>query len=593
MRSRPRLSCSSFAHISRCDSPLERQLFALGAKRAHVLGVGAARRVARRGLEQHGALARERGLPGTPGWIAPHVDGLVGEQVRGAHQHADLGAARGERRGHRGDHRGRARVVDAAGEQHAQLGRRSRDASSRSICASHSAKLVRGPTWPPHSRPSNTKRRAPCEEQIEQARRRHVQVGRDARSSSGCACEGRPPAISATGGGMLAHDLELLLAQLRRHEAEDADAPRPAGEAPRGLASSCGPSAPRISASARNGRPRPLGDRGGERRAIADPRHRALHDCAGRARSCEARRSPSRLLAGEDDRPVHCTRDAAHHAAGSAKRSANGARTPRPGRPAAGSDASRAAETLAWIAHRRDRVPEDRAVIDAMSGDDDRLAAIHRGDAARTIRAATTRARARAACRARRRRRRRRCTRPRCARRCRPAPRPAARARARAVAGARTSSPRRCGRRFRCLCDDPAGARGDRGRASSSDVTWTSTRFARHDRRSAAASTTTKPTQAGSGWSNLACCGTRTPMLAKGRPLTAFKARRASSRSSPRSITPNAPARDAATTRHGSGRANGLNAMTRASPCGMLRSLMARGASGANAALRVGCSSTA
>ncbi len=77
-------------------------------------------------------------------------------------------------------------------------------------------------------------------------------------ASSGAACEGRPPAISATGGRMLAHHLELLLAHLGRDEAEDADAPRPVAEQLGASRSSSGrTSGPGIRARARNGRPPP------------------------------------------------------------------------------------------------------------------------------------------------------------------------------------------------------------------------------------------------------------------------------------------------------------------------------------------------
>jgi hypothetical protein len=79
--------------------------------------------VAGRGLEQAGGLARDRGLL-EAGLDRARRHRLVSEQVGGAHQHADLGAARGQRRRQRRHHRARARVVDAAGEQHRHLGHR-------------------------------------------------------------------------------------------------------------------------------------------------------------------------------------------------------------------------------------------------------------------------------------------------------------------------------------------------------------------------------------------------------------------------------------------------------------------------------------
>ncbi len=73
-------------------------------------------------------------------------------------------------------------VVDAAGEQDALAHRAGDpDASNVSIWASHRGKLDRGPTWPPHSRPSKTNRRAPLQETAEQPGRRDVQVGGDPR----------------------------------------------------------------------------------------------------------------------------------------------------------------------------------------------------------------------------------------------------------------------------------------------------------------------------------------------------------------------------------------------------------------------------
>jgi hypothetical protein len=92
----------------------------LERERIGVLGRRAACGVTRRGLEQHRAVARDGGALKARLNRATR-DGLVREQIRGAHQHADLGAARGERRTHRRDHRAAARVVDAAGKQHRQL----------------------------------------------------------------------------------------------------------------------------------------------------------------------------------------------------------------------------------------------------------------------------------------------------------------------------------------------------------------------------------------------------------------------------------------------------------------------------------------
>ncbi|CAM5637542.1 hypothetical protein SAURM35S_07369 [Streptomyces aurantiogriseus] len=47
---------------------------------------------------------------------------LLGEQVRGAHEHADGRPARGQRRGERGHHRRRPLVVHPAREEHLDVG---------------------------------------------------------------------------------------------------------------------------------------------------------------------------------------------------------------------------------------------------------------------------------------------------------------------------------------------------------------------------------------------------------------------------------------------------------------------------------------
>ena len=91
-------------------------------------------------------------------------DRLVREQIRGAQQHAYLRAALGERSGQRRHHRRGARVVDSAGKQYVagrQVGWEEARSSIVSTAAFHRAKLPRGPTWPPHSRPSKTNRRVP------------------------------------------------------------------------------------------------------------------------------------------------------------------------------------------------------------------------------------------------------------------------------------------------------------------------------------------------------------------------------------------------------------------------------------------------
>ena len=75
------------------------------------------------------------------------------------------------------------------------------NASSRASCCSHRTNDDRGPTWPPHSLPSNTNRRAPSARKASssagdgQCRYAGVPASSNAR-----AWDGRPPAISANGG---------------------------------------------------------------------------------------------------------------------------------------------------------------------------------------------------------------------------------------------------------------------------------------------------------------------------------------------------------------------------------------------------------
>ena len=78
--------------------------------------------VAGPGLQEHG-LRAPQGLGLEPGDDRPGRDRLGREQVGGADQHADLGAARGQRLAEGRDHRAAQPVVDAAGEQDMDLGR--------------------------------------------------------------------------------------------------------------------------------------------------------------------------------------------------------------------------------------------------------------------------------------------------------------------------------------------------------------------------------------------------------------------------------------------------------------------------------------
>ena len=79
--------------------------------------------------------------------------------------------------------------------------RPSRNSASTPNCASHNGKLLRGPTCPPHSAPSNTNRRAPAvrnwPSRPGEGTCRNVRM--PARSSA-AACVGRPPAMITCDG---------------------------------------------------------------------------------------------------------------------------------------------------------------------------------------------------------------------------------------------------------------------------------------------------------------------------------------------------------------------------------------------------------
>jgi hypothetical protein len=339
-----------------------------------------------RARSRAGVVARTRSRPAGSRAGSRPTPPPRGEQVGGAHQHADLGAARGQRRRQRRHHRARARVVDAAGEQHRHLGHRrvreqplelrlpQREARARADVAAALAAL------------EDEAARAVLQEQVEQARRRHVQVGRDAGGLE------RRGLRRATAGDQRHRRLdvvqhrELLVAQLGRHEAEDADAPRPIAQARRGLADQ------RADLGARRQRQREERQaagrrhRLGERGAIADPRHRPLRDRVAQAvgrgerRARRERRERGGLLDGGDHRGAH----AAHGGAdgGEPLREAAGQRRVLTDRDEV-VDQRVAAEPRAYrrgvdVAEARRR--QIGAGVDAVAGDQRGLAAVHRGD---------------------------------------------------------------------------------------------------------------------------------------------------------------------------------------------------------------------
>ena len=96
------------------------EAFALTSEGAHILVVGAARRVARSGLQEDGLLAADRLLLITSEERARRDD-LFCEEVGGAHQDADTRASLSEGGGEGRDHRRAARVVDPASEEDGEL----------------------------------------------------------------------------------------------------------------------------------------------------------------------------------------------------------------------------------------------------------------------------------------------------------------------------------------------------------------------------------------------------------------------------------------------------------------------------------------
>ena len=152
MRSRPRLSCSSGAHAPRGSVAVRPRRSRLVAAKASTKG--SAQRVAWPGAvssstvrAQSSACLLERREDGAA------VDRLVGEEVGGAHQHADAAPRAASGAAMARDHRRRPCVVDAAGEEDLDgASAVARCWQQASICASQRTKLVRGPTWPPHSR---------------------------------------------------------------------------------------------------------------------------------------------------------------------------------------------------------------------------------------------------------------------------------------------------------------------------------------------------------------------------------------------------------------------------------------------------------
>ena len=205
---------------------------------------------------------------------------LTGEQVRGADQHPDpdpvlAGCVGGGR-----DHRRGPGVVNSPGEQDVAVGR-----SGRKLLEQHPQHRL--PQHEARPRPdvaatfTTLEHEPPCalrQVQLQQSRRWHVQVGGDplvlellrlVRAPAGDQRERRP---------MPAYDRQLLGPQLRRDEAEHADAPGPA------IAELTGARQQRVGFRLTHQRQRQerqgsgLRHRRRELGGVADAGHRSLHD---------------------------------------------------------------------------------------------------------------------------------------------------------------------------------------------------------------------------------------------------------------------------------------------------------------------------
>ena len=212
---------------------------------------------------------------------------LLGEQVGGAHQHADRGAAR--RRAARpaaatiaadraswmppANRTCRSGTASGDGQEALDL-----DApTARSWRAGRRGRRTRGPR-------RRTGGRRP-QEAVEQAGRGDVQVGGDAGRLERRGLDGRPPAMSAYGRADLVDDRQLRLAHLGRARSRGCRRPRAGRRA--ASAVSVEQAADLVARMQREGQerqPAALGHGRGERGPVADPGHRPLDDGVARGR---------------------------------------------------------------------------------------------------------------------------------------------------------------------------------------------------------------------------------------------------------------------------------------------------------------------
>ncbi len=191
------------------------------------LRIDTARGVAGAGFQIHGAAAAQ-------GFVlealndGAAVDDFAGEQVGGAHQHAHLHAARGQRRSHGGDHGAGQGVVNAAGKQDVHVLRiGGRDLGQQQF--DHllpKREAGDGPDMPAafaafeHKAP-----RALFQIHAQQCWRRRMDVSGDAALFEFGGLVGATPGDQGKRRGALPDLGALFFAQRVRHEAQQAHAP--------------------------------------------------------------------------------------------------------------------------------------------------------------------------------------------------------------------------------------------------------------------------------------------------------------------------------------------------------------------------------
>ena len=225
-------------------------------------------------------------------------DDLVGEQIAGADQHPDPHAALDQWRRHYADHRRRQPVMDAAGKQDVHRGgivRRDLAEQQLDLALPQDQARQRADMAAAFPAFEDEAPRPLVDEQLEQFRRRRVDVSRDSLRFELRRLVGPPAGDQREGRLDLPDRADLRLADFTRRETQEADAPAAIAQQRRGFvqqplglfAGHQRQREERQSAAARN--------RVGERRRIRDPRHRTLDDwIAGTVRGGQGTIRPQR-----------------------------------------------------------------------------------------------------------------------------------------------------------------------------------------------------------------------------------------------------------------------------------------------------------